>query len=45
MLLRRFLQLTGAMLQRPLAQQVDDAAAGGMYPVYRGMSVHETEHM
>ena len=45
MLLRRFLQLAGAMLQRPLAQQVDDAAAGGMYPVYRGMSIHETEHL
>ena len=45
MLVRRFLQLVTAMLQRTLAQQVDDTAAGGMNPVNGFVTVHEAQHL
>ena len=40
----QLLQLAGAMLQRAFAQQVNDAAAGSVYPVHRRMPVYEPEH-
>ena len=40
----RFFQLAGAMFQRAFAQQVNDAAAGSVYPVHRRMPVYENEH-
>ena len=40
----RLLQLIMAVLLRALAQEVDDAAAGGAYPVDGRMPVHEAQH-
>ena len=43
--LRRLLQLVGAVFKRALAQQVDDTAPCGVYPVDRRMPIHEAEHL